>query len=57
MSHFNVGKVNLSELNTAKFKMIRAKIDYFNTIKENWISYYKLREKTLFDFEHNKPIY
>ncbi len=47
---FIVGKANVNDLNISISKQIQAKNTYVKILKEYWVTYYKLRRLTLFDF-------
>lgn len=53
---FIIGKETLSSLTLSLNRQQDANKNYINTLKNYWLSYYKIRKLTLFDFELNMPI-
>jgi len=52
-----IGKINdILELNTAQIDNDNARKNYFNTLKDYWENYYRIRKLTLFDFKNGRPI-
>jgi len=51
---FLIGKISITDLNQALASKDRAKQSYVATLRDFWIAYYQLREKTLYDFHHNQ---
>ena len=53
---FIIGKADINSLTLAHNRQQEASKNYINSLKNYWLSYYKIRKLTLFDFELNKPI-
>lgn len=55
LKKFQNGELSITDLNISLQERESAKRDYIRTIKNYWIAYYQLRERTLYDFEkgHN----
>lgn len=53
---FLIGKIDVIKLNIASTDLESAKIAYLNELRDYWISYYRLRFLTLYDFVKNEPI-
>lgn len=51
---FLIGKISITELNQSLASKDRAKQSYVSTLRDFWVAYYQLREKTLYDFEHDQ---
>ena len=51
---FLIGKISITDLNQALASKDNAKQSYVSTLRDFWIAYYQLREKTLYDFHHNQ---
>ncbi len=51
---FLIGKISITDLNQALAAKDRAKQNYVATLRDFWIGYYQLREKTLYDFHNNQ---
>ena len=53
---FIIGKADLNSLTLASNRRQDATKNYITALQNYWISYYKLRRLTLFDFEYNIPL-
>lgn len=51
---FLIGKITITELNAALASKDKAKQDYISSLRDFWLAYYQLREKTLYDFHHDQ---
>jgi outer membrane protein TolC len=56
-NRFFIGKTDNTNLNIAQTEKDMARNDYYRTLRDYWISYYRLRRTTLFDFENQKSLY
>ncbi len=53
---FMIGKTDLSSMTLASSRRQEANKNYIEALKNYWLSYYKLRKLTLYDFEMNIPL-
>ncbi len=53
---FMIGKSDLSSMSLASTSRQDASRNYIQALKNYWLSYYRLRKLTLFDFELNIPL-
>lgn len=53
---FIIGKADINSLTLANNRQQEASKNYINSLQNYWLSYYKIRKLTLFDFEFNTPI-
>lgn len=53
---FIIGKADLNSLTLASNRRQDATKNYITALQNYWLSYYKLRRLTLFDFEYNIPL-
>ncbi|MDE5675052.1 MAG: TolC family protein, partial [Muribaculaceae bacterium] len=53
---FMIGKTDLSSMTLASTRRQEANKNYIEALKNYWLSYYKLRKLTLYDFEFNIPL-
>ncbi|MCH4895152.1 TolC family protein [Marinilabiliaceae bacterium JC040] len=53
---FIIGKVDLSSLTLAQNRHQKAQTNYISSLKSYWLSHYKLRKLTLYDFEKEEAI-
>lgn len=53
---FMIGKTDLSSMTLASTRRQEATKNYISALKNYWLSYYKLRKLTLYDFEMNMPL-
>ena len=51
---FLIGKISITDLNAALAAKDNAKQNYVSSLRDFWIAYYQLREKTLYDFHHSQ---
>lgn len=55
-NRYIIGKIETTELMLAQQRKDDARRSYFQTLRNYWTSYYRLRRITLFDFVTNKPL-
>lgn len=53
---FIIGKADINSLTLAHTRQQEASKNYINSLRNYWLSYYKIRKLTLYDFEINSPI-
>jgi len=53
---FYIGKADVNTVNIAVSRQIEAESNYVSALKSYWLSYYKIRKLTLYDFVERKPI-
>lgn len=53
---FYIGKTDVNTVNIAVSRQIEAENNYVLALKNYWLSYYKIRKLTLYDFVERKPI-
>jgi outer membrane protein TolC len=51
MRRFKIGKLDVTKLNLARNDLENARRAYISSLRKYWISYYQIRQLTLFDFE------
>ena len=51
---FLIGKISITDLNQSLASKDKAKQSYISSLRDFWLAYYQLREKTLFDFHNNQ---
>jgi len=51
---FLIGKISITDLNQALASKDNAKQNYIASLRDFWLAYYQLREKTLYDFHHDR---
>ena len=51
---FLIGKISITDLNQSLESKDKAKQSYISSLRDFWLAYYQLREKTLFDFQRNQ---
>ncbi|MCW3806564.1 TolC family protein [Plebeiibacterium marinum] len=56
LKKFQNGEISITDLNISLSDREKAKRDYVKSLETYWLSYYRLRELTLFDFESNEKI-
>ena len=56
LKKFQNGELSITDLNISLQEREKAKRDYIRTIENYWEAYYRLRERTLFDFERGHNI-
>ncbi|WP_457652074.1 TolC family protein [Rhodocaloribacter sp.] len=54
-NRYLIGKISITELFNAQREKDNARLAYIRTLRQFWISYYRLRQLTLFDFRHQQP--
>jgi len=53
---FLIGKIDVIKLNIASTDQENARIAYLNRLRDYWMSYFRIRSLTLYDFETNIPL-
>lgn len=53
---FIIGKADINSLTLSHNRQQEASRNYISSLKNYWLSYYKIRRLTLFDFELHLPI-
>ena len=53
---FIIGKADINTLTLANDRHQQAQRNYISALRNYWLSYYKIRKYTLYDFENNTPI-
>ncbi len=53
---FMIGKTDVNGLNLSLNRQTEAQRNYITALKNYWLSYYKIRKLTLYDFVGNKPV-
>ena len=53
---FIIGKADINSLTLSLNRQKEAQKNYISSLKNYWLSYYKIRKLTLFDFERNEPL-
>lgn len=53
---FIIGKADINSLTLSLNRQKEAQKNYISALKNYWMSYYKIRKLTLFDFEKNEPL-
>ena len=53
---FIIGQADISALTLSRQRQQEASRNYISALENYWISYFKIRRLTLFDFEYNMPI-
>lgn len=56
LKKFQNGELSITDLNISLQEREKAKRDYIRTIENYWEAYYRLRERTLYDFERGHNI-
>ena len=51
---FIIGKISITELNASLASKDLAKSNYISSLRDFWVAYYELREKTLYDFQNKQ---
>jgi outer membrane protein TolC len=51
MRRFKIGKLDVTKLNLARNDLENARRAFISSMRKYWISYYQIRQLTLFDFE------
>ncbi len=55
-NRYIIGKIDMTSLFIAQREKDAASINYSQTLRELWTSYYNIRKKTLYDFVNNKKV-
>lgn len=55
-NRYLLGKISITDLGLAQSAKDQALIDYVRTLQQYWVSYYRLRRNTLYDFEKDEKI-
>ncbi|MDR2121001.1 MAG: TolC family protein [Tannerella sp.] len=53
---FMIGKADISALTLSRQRQQAAMRNYISALENYWVSYYKIRKLTLYDFEYNMPL-
>ena len=53
---FMIGRVDISALTLSRQRQQTANRNYISALEDYWVSYFKIRKLTLYDFEYNVPI-
>ena len=53
---FIIGKADINSMTLSLNRQKEAQKNYISTLKNYWLSYYKIRKLTLFDFERNERL-
>jgi outer membrane protein TolC len=56
LKKFQNGELSINDLNIALQERDKAKRDYIRSIRNYWVTYYRLRILTLYDFENDHNI-
>ncbi|MCX6237048.1 MAG: TolC family protein [Bacteroidia bacterium] len=56
MRRFKIGKLDVTKLNLARNDLENARRAYINSLRKYWVSYYQIRQVTLFDFENGTDL-
>ncbi|MES2654464.1 MAG: TolC family protein [Bacteroidota bacterium] len=56
-NRYFIGKIDNTNLNIAQTEKDLARNNYYQTLKEYWMSYYRLRRTTLYDFEKQTSLF
>ena len=52
-----IGKIKITDLNIAQQEMSNSRLTYLRALRDAWISYYRIRALTLYNFEENQKIF
>ncbi len=53
---FKIGKLDVTRLNLARNELENARRAYIGSLRKYWVSYYQIRQLTLFDFENGTDL-
>jgi outer membrane protein TolC len=53
---FIIGKADINSLTLSLNRQKEAQKNYIAALRDYWLSYYKIRKLTLFDFERRQPL-
>lgn len=56
LQRFMIGKADINTLTLSRQRQQEARRNYISALESYWVSYYKIRKLTLFDFELNTPL-
>ena len=56
-NRYFIGKIDITNLNIAQTEKDQARSNYYSTMRDFWLSYYRLRRLTLYDFERNEALF
>ena len=56
-NRYFIGKIDNTNLNIAQSEKDLARNEYYRTLKDYWLSYYRLRRTTLYDFEKQESLF
>jgi outer membrane protein TolC len=56
-NRYRIGTVDITNLLIAQNEKDQALITYVNTLRDYWVSYFRIRRLTLFDFEKGKKLF
>ena len=56
IKRYMVGKIDIIDLNLAMQEKDQARLDYLNSLRVYWATYYSIRKRTLYDFEKKARI-
>ena len=56
LQRFIIGKADINTLTLSHSRQQEASKNYITSLQNYWLSYYKIRKLTLFDFELGVPI-
>lgn len=56
IKRYMVGKIGIIDLNLAMQEKDQARLDYLNSLRLFWTTYYNIRRRTLYDFEKKAKI-
>jgi outer membrane protein TolC len=56
-NRYFIGKIDNTNLNIAQTEKDLARNEYYRTLKDYWLSYYRLRRTTLYDFEKQESLF
>jgi outer membrane protein TolC len=56
MRRFKIGKLDVTKLNLARNDLENARRAFINALRKYWISYYQIRQLTLFDFDKGSDL-
>ncbi len=55
-NRYIIGKIETTELMLAQKEKDESKRSYYSSLRDYWVSYYRIRKTTLYDIENNRPI-
>lgn len=56
-NRYFIGKIDITNLNIAQTEKDQARSNYYSTMRDFWLAYYRLRRLTLYDFETNEALF